>query len=283
MIFSFPMIILNHQITYRIPNHICDLKESKQMSVKSAERVLRVFELLSQNQHGLTIKEISESLSFPQSSTSGLIRTLLNEGYLSLDSFNKYKLGPKLIQIGSAAMDSLDISSQGMPYLKKLMEDVQETVFMAVLSENELVYVAKIDNNRSIRTTAQPGSQKPLYCTGLGKTFLAFLPQQQRTTILDSLELRPITEHTITDKKRLEQQLTLFNELGYSIDDEENEDGLFCLAAPIYGSNHTIQAAVSVAGPKDRMIKQKDFIVEKLITTAKDVAASIGNAGNSQF
>jgi len=277
------MIILNHQITYRIPNHICDLKGSKQMSVKSAERVLRVFELLSQNQHGLTIKEISESLSFPQSSTSGLIRTLLNEGYLSLDSFNKYKLGPKLIQIGSAAMDSLDISSQGMPYLKKLMEDVQETVFMAVLSENELVYVAKIDNNRSIRTTAQPGSQKPLYCTGLGKAFLAFLPQQQRTTILDNLELRPITEHTITDKKRLEQQLTLFNELGYSIDDEENEDGLFCLAAPIYGSNHTIQAAVSVAGPKDRMIKQKDFIVEKLITTAKNVATSIGNAGNSQF
>ncbi|MBD1381263.1 IclR family transcriptional regulator [Metabacillus arenae] len=246
------------------------------MSVKSAERVLRVFELLSQVQHGLTIKEISEALSFPQSSTSGLIGTLLKEGYLSLDSTKKYKLGPKLIQIGSAAMESLDISSQGIPHLKSLMEDVQETVFMAVLSEKELVYVAKIDNNRSIRTTAQPGSQKPLYCTGLGKAFLTFMPDRQRKNILDNIELIPITKHTITDKKILEEQLDNFNELGYSIDDEENEEGLFCLAAPVYGVDHTLQAAISVAGPKERMIRQKDYIVERLIHTSKEIAVSIG-------
>src|SRR5690348_1847 len=130
------------------------------MSVKSAERVLRVIELLAVYKHGLSIKEISEELSFPQSSTSNLIATLYNEGYLTQDSLKRYKLGPKLIQIGTIAMESLDISSQGQPYLKKLMEDVQETVFMAVLSEGELVYVAKIDNNRSIRTTAQPGYRK---------------------------------------------------------------------------------------------------------------------------
>ncbi len=158
------------------------------MSVKSAERVLRVFELFSQYRDGLTIKEISEKLSFPQSSTSGLIGTLFKEGYLSLDSFNQYKLGPKLIQIGSAALESLDISKQALPYLKRLMEDVQETVFMALLSEKDLVYVAKIDNNRSIRTTAQPGSHKPLYCTGLGKAFLAFMNEQQKNQILDSTE-----------------------------------------------------------------------------------------------
>ncbi|WP_438672210.1 IclR family transcriptional regulator domain-containing protein, partial [Serratia marcescens] len=71
---------------------------------------------------------------------------------MNQDSLKKYKLGPKLIQIGTAAMESLDISSEGKTYLKKLMEDVQETVFMALLSDGELVYVVKIDNNRSIRT-----------------------------------------------------------------------------------------------------------------------------------
>jgi DNA-binding IclR family transcriptional regulator len=246
------------------------------MSVKSAERVLRLFELLTQHPSGLTIKEISEILSFPQSSTSGLVGTLYKKGYLTQDSFKKYKLGPKLIQLGSVAMDSLDISSQGVPYLKKLMEDVQETVFMAVLSKQDLVYVAKIDNNRSIRTTAQPGRQKPLYCTGLGKAFLAFLPEENRKDILSDIELVQITKNTIIDKQELEQQLKMFAEMGYSIDDEENEEGLFCLAAPIFGADHTIQAAISVAGPKQRMVRQKDYIVEKLTQTSKKIAESIG-------
>jgi DNA-binding IclR family transcriptional regulator len=248
------------------------------MAVKSAERVLRVIELLAAHKHGLSIKEISELLSFPQSSTSNLIATLFNEGYLVQDMSKLYKLGPKLIQIGTIAMESLDISSQGLPYLKKLMEDVQETVFMAVLSEGELVYVAKIDNNRSIRTTAQPGYRKPLYCTGLGKAFLAFMHQSERKAILDRTELLPITEHTITNREELDKNLDELRGMGHSIDDEENEEGLYCLAAPVFGANQEIQAAISVAGPKERMINRKEFIKEKLLQTSKKISESIGYA-----
>ncbi|GAB1770424.1 IclR family transcriptional regulator [Priestia aryabhattai] len=246
------------------------------MSVKSAERVLRVFELIAQHPEGLTVKEVSDLLSLPQSSTFNLVGTLHNEGYLNQDSLKKYKLGPKLIQIGTAAMESLDISSEGKPYLKKLMEDVQETVFMALLSDGELVYVVKIDNNRSIRTTAQPGNRKPLYCTGLGKTFLAFLPKDQREQLLEHTELLPITDYTITDKKVLNDNLDSFIQMGYAIDDEENEEGLFCLAAPVFGAKGSIQAAISVAGPKERMLKHKDFIVERLLQTATNISFIAG-------
>jgi len=246
------------------------------MSVKSAERVLRVFELLALYKEGLTIKEISEKLSFPQSSTSNLIGTLLNEGYLSQDTFKQYKLGPKLIQIGTFAMESLDISSQGKPYLKQLMEDVQETVFMAVLSERELVYVLKIDNNRSIRTTAQPGYRKPLYCTGLGKAFLAFLSEEKKNDILDHTEFIPFTPKTIINREELEANLKIFAKNGYSIDDEENEEGLYCLSAPVFGADQTIQAAISVAGPRERMVNRKDYILEKLLQSAKKISKTIG-------
>jgi len=250
--------------------------QEENMAVKSAERVLRIFELLAQHRDGLTIKEISEILSFPQSSTSNLIHTLLGEGYLSQDVHRRYKLGPKLIQIGTIAMESLDVSSQGMPYLKKLMEDVQETVFMAVLSDGQLVYVAKIDSNRSIRTTAQPGNRKPLYCTGLGKAFLAFLPENERKNILDHIELLPITKNTITSREKLERELETFADIGYAIDNEESEEGLFCLAAPVFGPDKKIHAAISVAGPKERMINRKDFIVEKLLQTSEKISKSIG-------
>lgn len=246
------------------------------MSVKSAKRVLHVFELLAQHPEGLSIKEISSTLSIPQSSTSGLVETLYNEGYLTAHSIKKYRLGPKLIPLGSMAKDCLDISAQGTPHLKALMEEVQETVFMAVLSDSELVYVAKINCNRSIRTTAEPGKSKPLYCTGLGKAFLTFLPEQIKEEIISSLVLKPITQKTITNKDTLRQKLNYYAKLGYSIDDEENEDGLYCLAAPVYGANQRIQAAISVAGPKERMLKHKERIVEKLLDTSKKISSSLG-------
>ena len=260
-----------------IYNHICDLREEGGwMSVKSAERVLRVFELLSLYPEGLTIKEISEALSIPQSSTSGLIETLLTNRYLTADAFRKYNLGPKLVQLGNIAMDSLDISSQGTPYLKQLMEEVQETVFMAMLEDSELVYLVKLSSNRSIRTTAEPGKSKPLYCTGLGKAFLSFLPPNKKEEMISQLKLEPITQKTITNKESLLQQLELFAQQGYSIDDEENEEGLYCLAAPVYGVNHTIQAAISVAGPKERMLKQREIILEKLLETSIKISNSLG-------
>ncbi|MEC1417826.1 IclR family transcriptional regulator [Bacillus haynesii] len=246
------------------------------MSVKSAVRVVRIFELLSNHPDGLTVKEISKELSLPQSSTFNLAATLLDEGYLQQDAIKRYRLGAKLIQVGTAAMESIDISSQGVPFLKQLMDGVQETVFMAVLSDDQLVYIAKIDNNRSIRTTAQPGSRKPLYCTGLGKAFLAFMPEDKREGLLDRMEFIRFTGHTITVREELEKQLQTFLEQGYAVDNEENEEGLFCLAAPVYGPDGVMKAAISTAGPKERMLTRKAVIVEQLLHTAGKITESIG-------
>lgn len=246
------------------------------MSVKSAERVLHIFELLMKHSSGLTVKEISDRLAFPQSSTFNLVQTLKSGGYLRQDSFKQYKLGPKLIPIGTSAMESLDLYTEGMPHLSFLMEAVQETVFMAVLSEDELVYIAKVDSDRSIHTSAQPGKRKPLYCTGLGKSFLAFLPKKESIALLNPIQMKPITQNTITDRAVLQEQLNRFREWGYCVDDEENEEGLLCLAAPVFGPNQRIQAAISVAGPKQRMIPRKHAITEKLRETARQVSESIG-------
>ncbi|WP_429894831.1 IclR family transcriptional regulator [Heyndrickxia ginsengihumi] len=188
----------------------------------------------------------------------------------------KYRLGPKLIQIGANARESLDIHAQGLPYLKKLMEDVEETVFLAVLSGDEIVYIAKMDSNRSIRTSAQPGFRRPLYCTGLGKAFLTFLDEEERNRILDHTEFKALTEHTITDRNMMEKKILEYQRLGYAIDDEESEEGLYCLAAPVFGVERTIQAAISVAGPKERMLARKELIVPKLLSTAQHISDSMG-------
>jgi len=246
------------------------------MSVKSAKRVLHIFEILAQYSNGLTIKEVSELLNLPQSSVFNLMKTLHSEGYVSQDNEKKYRLGAKLIHIGTSAMDSLDIHSVGKGFLQNLMEQVEETVFMSVLSADELVYVAKIDNNRSIRTTAQPGYRKPLYCTGLGKVFLAFLPIQERERLINQITFQKITDNTVMNQGDLGKQLQLFRKNGYSVDDEENEEGLYCLAAPVYGVGNELKAAISVAGPKERMLSRKEIIVTELLKTANRISKGIG-------
>jgi DNA-binding IclR family transcriptional regulator len=246
------------------------------LTVKSALRVLKIFELLAQYPDGLTVKEMSDKLGWPQSSTFNLIQTLYNQSYLSQSASKKYKLGANLIQLGSKALDSFDFVTESQPYLQELMNTVEETVFMAVLSEDKVVYVNKFEFERSIRTSAYIGMQRPVYCTGLGKAFLTFLPFREREEILSKIELKAITPKTITNRQALEMQLSEFFELGYTFEEEENEEGLLCIAAPVYDVSKRIKAAVSVAGPKERMLMHKDRIVSNLLVTTERISARMG-------
>jgi DNA-binding IclR family transcriptional regulator len=246
------------------------------LTVKSALRVLKIFELLAQYPNGLTVKEMSEKLGWPQSSTFNLIQTLYNQSYLSQSSSKKYKLGANLIQLGSKALDSFDFVTDSQPYLQELMNTVEETVFMAVLSEDKVIYVNKFEFERSIRTSAYIGMQRPVYCTGLGKAFLTFLPIREREEILSKIELKAITPKTITDRHALELQLSEFFKLGYTFEEEENEEGLLCIAAPVFDVSKRVKAAVSVAGPKERMLIHKDQIVSDLLITTERISARMG-------
>jgi DNA-binding IclR family transcriptional regulator len=246
------------------------------MFVKSAVRVLEIFELLRDHPQGLNIKEIASALHFPQSSTFHLVKTLYEHGYLSATETKKYRLGPKLIQLGTSSMESMDVYREAKWPLERLADQVEETVFMAILSGDDMVYVVKEDSNRSIKTSAQIGSRKPMYCTGLGKALLAFMPAEKRNRILEKSPLLPITENTVTDRDELNRLLLLYREQGYAVDNEENEEGLYCIAAPVFDASGQVFAAVSVAGPKDRIRKRHDYIVFQLLNTTKVISRNMG-------
>lgn len=246
------------------------------MSVKSAERVLEIFELLKAYPNGLTLKEISSELGYAGSSTFELVKTLSERGYLLGDDQKRYSLGAKLIQLGAYASSYLDMNKIAAPILKRLMETLQETVFMAILSGNEIVYVSIVDSFRSIRTNARMGGRKPIYCTGLGKAFLSFMPEDEREALLQNLHLDPITGNTITDPDELRRQLDVFRSQGYAVDDGEIEVGLWCAAAPIYNSKGHIEAAISVSGPSTRMKENQNNIVLELTAAANELSEKLG-------
>jgi DNA-binding IclR family transcriptional regulator len=246
------------------------------MSVKSAIRALEILEVLADHDQGLSVKEMSEALNIPQSSTFNLVQTLYTDGYL-VQSYNKrYKLGPKLIRIGSRALASFDLHRDARVYLQDLMEKVEETVFMAVLSDLELIYIAKVDSNRSIKTSAEIGSRKPLYCTGLGKAFLSFLPKEKQEECFEKTNWVALTPKTIVSPEEMRKQLTHFNTLGYAIDDEESEEGLYCYSAPIFGPTGEIVAAISTAGPKERITRNSEKVTAELLNTSRRISENLG-------
>ena len=122
------------------------------MAVKSAERVLQIFELLEGAPGGMTNKDISQSLGFAPSSTLGILQTMLEYGYLMIDEGKRYSLGGKLVRLGDIAASRFDIGKMASPHLKHLMNALEETCFLAVLSGDEIVYIAKEWCEQTINT-----------------------------------------------------------------------------------------------------------------------------------
>lgn len=139
---------------------------------------------------------------------------------------------------------------------QETQQTVEETCFLGVLSGDEIVYIAKENCERTITTNAGIGSRKPVYCTGLGKAFLAFLPEKESSQIIDRIELKAFTEHTVTDKLELKKEIAQFRNQGYAVDNQEIEQGLWCMAVPIYDNTGHMKAAISVSGLKQRMVEK---------------------------
>lgn len=245
------------------------------MAVKSAERILRIFEHLSGFPNGLTAKEISTQLGFAGSSTHELLKTLSENDYLIEDEGKHFILGPKLIQLGQNAECYFDINKIATPYLKQIMQTIDETVFMAILSKNEIVYVAKQNSNTTVATNANIGSRKPIYCTGLGKAFLSFMPEAESEKILATLKYESFTQSTVKNNDEMREQIRRFRQLGYAIDDGEIEEGLYCIAVPVYELNYKMAVGISVSGLKDRILSKKALIVETLLQVSNTISAKL--------
>lgn len=246
------------------------------MAVKSAERVLRIFEYLANYPDGLTAKEIGEALGYAPSSAFALLKTLSEDEYLSEDEGKRYALGPKLIQLGINASAALDVNKLAGPTLRSIMNTLNETVFMGVLAGDEVVYVAKVNSNKTISTNASVGSRKPVYCTGLGKAFLAFMDRGRSKKIIETLHFEPFTETTVTSAAELRAELETCRALGYAVDNGEIETGLWCVAVPIYNAERQMIAAVSVSGPKVRMQPQKELVVRTMLDASLAISRKCG-------
>jgi DNA-binding IclR family transcriptional regulator len=220
--------------------------------VKSANRALDIFELLAAEPNGLTIAEISQRLGFARSSTHGLVHTLSSRGYLSTDGGNRFSLGVRLIQLGLAVADRLELRSAARGHLELLVGATQDTALLVVPDGGELLYVDKVMSDaRDVRTDPRMSMGRPLHCSSLGKALLAALDDEFALEVLDSQPLARVTEFSISELDELLADLALTRERGYSIDRQEAVLGVWCVGAPVRDHTGRSIAAISVSTIKE--------------------------------
>jgi len=245
--------------------------------VKSVDRAIRILELLSEN-NKMGITEISKKLNLPKTTTYDIVSTLHERGILEKDEENnRYFLGLKLFELGDAARANFELRKIAVPYLKELNSKLDETVHLTVRDNDEVLYIECFESTKRLRTYSVIGVRAPLYCTAVGKALLAFLPDEEINKIVRKKGFIRFTPNTITDEKRLFDEIKKIRELGYSIDDVEHEEGVRCVGAPIRDHTGRVVASISVSGPTQRVTKSKVPQLAKIVmATAEEISSRLG-------
>ncbi|WP_428910933.1 IclR family transcriptional regulator [Niallia sp. Krafla_26] len=246
--------------------------------IQSVERAADILELFLRYGPELSVKEISAQLQISKSTAHGLIKTLEHRGYLQQNPENlKYKLGLRLFELGHHISEQLDIVDIALPVIKDLVEELKETVHLVVRQQDELIYVAKEEGPQTLRIYSHVGKRAPIHCTGVGKAILAYQTEQEVDRILDTVPLESFTEFTITDKDEIKRQLESIKLTGYSVDDEEIEIGLKCVAAPIFNFKGEAIASISCASPKMRVTEERlPVVIDGVKKAALEISSKLG-------
>ena len=239
----------------------------------SVDRVITVLEFLAQSKRGFSVSEISRNLALPKSSTFLVLATLVSRGYLQKNAeTGKYYFGVNLVKLSRKVLDNLDLRDVAKPFLNSLMKKTGLTVHLAVLADIEAVLVDRACPRGSSVGADWIGRTLDINCTGVGKALCAFLSEDQFNQLIRAKSFARHNENTIVTIRGLKRELARVRELGYALDDEEDEIGLRCVGAPIFDAEQRTVAAVSVAGTTEDIPLDR---VQTLATTLRQTAAEI--------
>ncbi len=217
----------------------------------SVVKAFRIIELIENEIHGLGLKDISERLNYDKATTLRFLITLENLGVIRKRD-GKYFLGLKLFELGLKVPFKMIVVDKVHDILEKLVNEINETVNFGVLFECKVLYIDKIESKRSLQINTHIGDKISLHCTALGKAIFSILPERQVDSILEKIKLEKKTRNTIIEREKLLEEIKKTKKRGYSIDNEEFEEGLRCVAVPIKLEKIGFYGAISVSGPVTR-------------------------------
>lgn len=253
---------------------------------RAVDRVLDIFEVLSEEPQGLSLSELARRLKAPKGSLHPIVRRLLARGYLRRQPTSgengraeggALRLGMRLWNAGAAYIEHLDLVSVAQPIMRRLADQLDESIQLAVLDGVHNVYLAREDSNQPVRLVSRVGSRLYAHATGLGKVLLAALPDDEVRRRFSDRHLPRFTPNTLPTVDALCVELARIRERGYATDDEEYTPGIRCVAVPIRDRTGGIVAAMSISVPTFRFSERlRERAVSLLPITAAGISTSLG-------
>ncbi len=224
------------------------------------------------------LAEISKCVHLHKSTAHRIMAVLERHGFIERNAADgTYRLGWKLCELGTRAVAGLDLPTLARPLLQELVDATGETAHVGVLRNGEVISLVNVESRRQIRSPATVGRRNPAHCTSHGKAILAFAGREELKAYFSIARLLPYTQNTITDRRGFLAELKRVREAGYAVDDEEYEDGLRCVGAPIRDHSGSVIAALSIAGPTSRLTAElMPRVSRQVVAAAARLSASLG-------
>lgn len=225
--------------------------------VPNLERGLKLMELLLDYPEGLQQSEIATLLHCAKTSVYRIAMTLVEYGYLVRDEETKtLRLSRKLVAMGSRTLAEEDLMSLSVDILKKLRDQLKETVLIGTIVETELVVLGQVLGSHPFKFSVDLGARLPLHVAAPGKAILAWTPPAEREAILKKISFVRFNERTIGDVQTYIHELNQVAERGYALDQGEQLAGIHCVAAPVFNRYGYPIASIWTTGPMERMRRE---------------------------
>jgi IclR family pca regulon transcriptional regulator len=248
--------------------------------VQSLERGLAVIRAFAGNSSGLTLSEVASATGLTRAAARRFLLTLAELGYVRIEG-RSFWLNARVLELGRAYLSGLTLAEVALPHLREFVADVKESSSLAVLDGDDIIYVAHVGASRVLSVSVTVGGRDPAWMTSLGRVLLAAQDKVWLENYLARLELRPSTERTIVDREVLRQELARVRRQGWSLVDQEFEEGLRALSVPVRDAEGRVLAAVNVSTYASRwsMHAFRERLLPRLRETAVAIETDVSFAG----
>jgi IclR family acetate operon transcriptional repressor len=242
---------------------------TEQNTIKAVDRAMHVLATLSRLEDA-TLTALAEETGDPAASVYRVMMTLQAHGIVELEpSDQTWHVGPGAFQIGSAFLRRTSLIERAQRPMRDLMAATGETANLGIQQAGEVLFVSQIETHAPIRAFFPPGTRADLHASGIGKMLLAAMSDARRTAILPD-RLPSYTARTISDRAALDAELARIEARGYAIDDQERNEGMRCIAAPVRNLHGDVIAGLSISGPVSRVTEARTGDLAACVMAAAD-------------
>jgi len=253
------------------------------MTAPNASRILskglRLLEALAEHPDGIRPPGIASELGLHRSSVYRYLNPLVEMGFAEKRGDGSYELGRRVLELATLHLERIDLRSIARATLIRLCEETSATVHLCQLDGPEVVYLDKVETARTLPLYSRIGGRAPAFCTGVGKALLAFLHPERQAQVLEQVEFRPYTKNTIRSASDLRKELARIRERGYAVDRGEHEEGVYCVAAPIFDYSGEPVGSISATDLGRKVARDEPRYRDPVLRASASISRRLGFRG----